>query len=210
MPETLVLATRNRGKTRELAPAFAALGLRVVASGDPCLPDIPDPEETGRTFAENARIKAETVAGLTGLPSLADDSGLVVDALGGAPGVRSARYWQPGDELPGPDAPGLSRDCKNIRKLLHALRTVPSPLRTARFCCAMCLARPDGTLIQTTGQWEGCILEAPRGQGGFGYDPVFLDRELNLCAAEMPAATKMRHSHRAMALQRLLRTLARV
>jgi XTP/dITP diphosphohydrolase len=208
MPETLVLATRNHGKARELVRPLAVFGLRVICLGDPGLPDIPDVEETGRDFAENARLKAETVSALTGLASLADDSGLAVDALAGAPGVHSARYWQPGDTLDSEAQPALSRDGRNIRKLLLALRTVPTPLRTARFCCAMCLVRPGAAPVQTEGCWEGRILEVPRGQGGFGYDSVFLDQELNLSAAEMPAEVKMRRSHRAMALNRLLRALA--
>jgi XTP/dITP diphosphohydrolase len=213
MPEAalVVLATRNQGKVRELAAPLAVFGLRVV--GLDAFPEAPEVEESGDTFAANARIKAEAAARATGLTAVADDSGLEVDALGGAPGVRSARYWQPGDALPGfcgalpADVP---QDERNIRKLLAALEQVPEARRTARFRCAVCAvrpgsgAKPERALI-ATGQWEGRILRRPCGSGGFGYDPVFLDADLGLSAAAMPADVKMRRSHRAMALSGLLK-----
>jgi XTP/dITP diphosphohydrolase len=210
MPVSIVLATRNQGKVRELAAPLALFGLRVV--GLDAFPDVPDVEERGETFAANARLKAEAAARATGLTAVADDSGLEVNALGGAPGVRSARYWQPGDALPGisPDAsPDLSQDERNIRKLLAALEGTPEDRRTARFRCAMCAVRPDfqepDRTLTVAGEWEGRILRAPRGANGFGYDPVFLDPVLGLSAAEMPAEIKMRRSHRAMALAELLK-----
>jgi len=212
MPEavTIVLATRNRGKVRELAAPLAIFGLRVV--GLDAFPEVPEVEESGDTFAANARIKAEAVAQATGLTAVADDSGLEVDALDGAPGVRSARYWQPGDALPGLSCAlqtDLPQDERNIRKLLAALEQTPEARRTARFLCAVCAARPGAgsgpeRLLAVTGRWEGRILRNPCGSGGFGYDPVFLDPVLGLSAAAMPVETKMRRSHRGMALSALL------
>jgi XTP/dITP diphosphohydrolase len=231
MPVTIVLATRNQGKVRELAAPLAAFGLRVV--GLDAFPEVPEVEESGDTFAANARLKAEAAAKATGLAAVADDSGLEVDALCGAPGVRSARYWQPPDPEGGPEggpgggpgrgpdgAPALSQDERNIRKLLAALEDVPDVRRTARFCCAMCAVRPAGAgagagagseqeasrTLAVAGRWEGRILRTPRGSGGFGYDPVFLDPGLGLSAAEMPAEVKMRRSHRAVALAALLKS----
>ena len=212
MPETIVLATRNMGKVRELAAPLAAFGLRVVGLSD--FPHLPEVEETGTSFLANARLKAEAVARATGHVAVADDSGLIVDALDGAPGVRSARYWTQGDALPdlGEDQlAALPQDERNIRKLLAALVHVPPAARTGRFCCAMCAVRPSAAavlpeqhILTTEACWEGRILESPRGSGGFGYDPVFFDPELGLSAAEMPSEVKMSRSHRAKALQSLL------
>ena len=207
---TIVLATRNQGKVRELAAPLALFGLRVV--GLDAFPEAPEVEESGESFAANARLKAEAVALATGLTAVADDSGLEVDALDGAPGVRSARYWQPGDALPGMDGArqaGLSQDERNLHKLLAALEHTPEARRTARFRCAMCAARPatgagPQRMLTAEGRWEGRILRSPCGSGGFGYDPVFLDPILGISAAAMPAEVKMRRSHRAKALSCLL------
>lgn len=211
---TIVLATRNPGKVRELAVPLAAFGLTVV--GLDAFPDLPDVEETGTTFAANALLKADAVARATGLVAVADDSGLAVDALAGAPGVRSARYWQTGDvlgALTAREAAALSQDERNNRKLLLALAAVPDAARGASFHCAMCAVRPLAPgvapapardCLVAEGAWRGRILDAPRGDGGFGYDPLFFDEALQCSAAEMPREVKMRRSHRALALERLL------
>jgi len=155
---------------------------------------IADAEETGHTFIENALIKARHAAAATGLPALADDSGLCVDALGGAPGLYSARYAGPGGDA-----------ARNIAKLLDALRDVPDAARTARFHCAVALLRSadDPRPIVAEGSWEGRILREPRGAMGFGYDPVFLDPENALTAAELDPAIKNAISHRGRALAAL-------
>ena len=194
----IVLATSNKGKIAELAEPLGALGIEVLGLAD--FPDLPPVEETGLTFAENALIKARAVAAATNLVAVADDSGLCVDALQGAPGVHSARY---SDDLPA--QPGESRDARNNRKLLDALRNVPEHERTAHFSCVMAAARPDGAAIIARGRWNGRILEAPRGQNGFGYDPLLFDPTLNRTAAELSREEKMAVSHRAQALQELLR-----
>ncbi len=192
----IVLATRNAGKVRELAGVMQAFGLHVI--GLDAFPDLPEVEETGSSFAENALIKARAAALGTGLTAAADDSGLEVDALNGAPGVRSARY---ADDRP--DLPASDRDGRNNLKLLEALADVPEGRRTARFCCALAVCTPKGASLESFGAWEGRILAAPRGTNGFGYDPLFLDPETGLSAAELTPEDKMRRSHRARALKRL-------
>ena len=203
---TIVLATRNVGKVRELAAPLAAHGLEVLGLD---AFDVPEVEETGETFAANALLKARAVALATGLTAVADDSGLAIAALSGLPGVHSARYWQPGDTLPGlnnAEAAAMPQDERNIRKALHALKDVPWSERKAYFCCTMCAVHPSETCapLITEGRWHGIILDAMRGTGGFGYDPIFLDEELGLTAAEMPHETKMARSHRGQALVQLL------
>ncbi len=193
----VVLATGNKGKIAELAVPLRALGIEVLGLAD--FPDLPEVEESGSTFAENALLKARTVASATGLVTVADDSGLCVDALGGAPGVHSARY---SDDMPA--LPDESRDARNIRKLLSALRSVEEGKRSGRFVCVMAAARPDGTSITAEGTWEGRILDAPRGSNGFGYDPVFYIPGLDRAVAELSREEKMRISHRANALKKLL------
>lgn len=201
----LVLATRNPGKVRELADPLAARGFAVQ------LPpaDMPDVEETGTSFEENALLKARAAAAFTGLPALADDSGLEVDALGGEPGVRSARY---ADDAPGarPDDTRPVRDARNNRKLLAALADPALP-RDARFHCCMALVRPGGAApdVVVHGVWEGSIAAAPRGNGGFGYDPLFLDPASGRTAAELDLEEKNARSHRGQALVRLLDALDR-
>jgi len=194
---TVVLATRNKGKIAELAGPLLAFGVSVV--GLDAFPNLQDIEEDGVTFEENALFKARTVAAATGLVAIADDSGLSVDALAGAPGVHSARY---ADDLPA--IPGESRDERNIRKLLEALVHVLPKDRTGRFHCVMAAARPSGDAITAEGIWEGHILTACRGANGFGYDPVFLDPESGRTAAELSREEKMAVSHRARALKKLL------
>lgn len=161
-------------------------------------PDLPDILEDGHSFQENALKKAKAISGLTGEMALADDSGLEVAALGGAPGIYSARYA-------GEDAD----DVKNIQKLLNNLGNVPSGNRGAAFRCALVLYRPDGRYHTFEGRWEGAIAEAPAGNGGFGYDPVFYVPERGVTAAQLPAEIKNRISHRAKAAEKLKAWLRR-
>ncbi|MFO1426929.1 MAG: RdgB/HAM1 family non-canonical purine NTP pyrophosphatase [Steroidobacteraceae bacterium] len=183
----VVLATGNRGKLAEFADLLAPAGLEFVPQSEL---GVDSPEETGATFAANALLKARHAAARTGLPAMADDSGLEVDALGGAPGVRSARYA-------GEDA----TDARNVAKLLAALAGVPAARRRARFHCAIALVRSadDAAPLLADGCWEGEIIEAPRGAGGFGYDPVFLDPASGRTAAELAPAQKHARSHRGAA-----------
>lgn len=196
LPAHWVLATGNRGKVVELSAllAEAGLDLRVTAQSEL---SIDAPPETGTTFVENALLKARHAARITGLPAIADDSGLVVPALGGAPGVRSARFA--GDQ---------SNDRANIAKLLAALDE-PSLDRAARFHCVLvALEHPeDPAPIIAAGSWPGQIARAPKGEGGFGYDPVFFDPTLGRTAAELDAAAKNRVSHRGAALRQLIELL---
>ncbi|MGE4299441.1 MAG: XTP/dITP diphosphatase [Desulfovibrionaceae bacterium] len=187
----IVLATRNKGKIAELSAMLSGFGLTVL--GLDAFPQVGEIEETGATFADNALLKARAVCRLTGLTAVADDSGLEVDALDGAPGVYSARYA-------GPDA----TDAANNAKLLHALAGTPDPARTARFRCVMAVCAPGGATLTTDGAWEGTIARAPKGQGGFGYDPVFVDAASGSHAAELSREEKNSRSHRGHALRRLL------
>ncbi len=183
-----MLATGNAGKVREFAAVLAEFGLEVAPQS---VFNVPEAEETGLTFVENALLKARNAAAHTGLPALADDSGLVVDALGGAPGIHSARYAGP-----------RNSDRANIDKLLVELREVPLERRTARFVCALAWLRhpADPTPLICQGSWEGVILTEPRGANGFGYDPVFFVPGEQRTAAEMDSADKNRLSHRGQAL----------
>jgi XTP/dITP diphosphohydrolase len=194
-PLTLVMATRNTGKVREMAELLRDLEVRLLSLAD--FPEIADIPEEGATFAENATAKAKTVARLTGLPALADDSGLEVEALGGRPGVFSARYAQ---DRTGGKTP---KDADNWQKLLDELREVPKDKRQARFVCEIALSFPDNRLITTRGELAGLIALAPRGTWGFGYDPVFYVPEYQATVAELDLATKNRISHRGEALQKL-------
>lgn len=184
----IVLASGNRGKITEINALLEPLDLEVVAQSAFA---IEEAEETGLSFVENAIIKARHAAELTGLPALADDSGLEVDALHGAPGVRSSRFA-------GPDAD----DQSNLSKLLNELDGVPEPQRSARFQCVIVLMRhaEDPTPLICQGTWEGRILFEPRGDGGFGYDPVFYVPGEDCASAELPPAVKNRLSHRGQAL----------
>ena len=188
---TVVLATRNAGKIKELNALLAGLGVTVIGLAD--FPAIGEIAETGETFFENARIKALAVCQATGLISLADDSGLCVDALSGAPGVRSARYA-------GEDA----SDAANNAKLLAALQHVPEADRTCRFVSVVVAAAPDGRELTAEGTWEGRVAPAPAGEGGFGYDPLFFDPTAGKTAAQLTADEKNARSHRGKALAALL------
>ena len=194
-PRTLILATRNQGKVRELRDPLARFGFDVQSLPE----DFPEIEENGTTFEENALIKARAVAEALGVAAAADDSGLEVDALGGAPGVYSARYSEDW-----PAVEGESKDERNNRKLLAELEGVPAEKRTARFRCCMALVIPGGEEIVVSGAWEGRIGFKRAGANGFGYDPLFIDPELELTGAELTREAKMVRSHRGKALARLL------
>jgi len=188
----LVMASRNPGKIREFAALLADFGVKLLSLADfPRLPEIP---EEGATFAENAAAKAMAVARLTGHPALADDSGLMVDALGGAPGVFSARYAQ--DRT----APRPPSDADNWGKLLDELKNVPQGERGARFVCELALATPEGRLLTARGECAGVIALSPQGDTGFGYDPVFWVPEYGATMAQLGPEIKNKISHRARAL----------
>jgi len=189
--KTLVLATRNSGKIKELEALLSGLGFAVL--GLSAFPDIGEIEETGATFTENALLKARAVAQATGLVALADDSGLAVDALSGAPGVYSARY----------SGQGATDETNNL-KLLEALKGVPEQRRGCRFVSVVAACAPNGAQLLAEGRWEGQVLSSPRGTSGFGYDPLFLDLELGKSAAELAPAEKNARSHRGRALRALL------
>ncbi len=197
MQNTIVLATKNAGKIRELAHALEVYGLTVLGleSFDFC----EDIDETGVTFEENALLKAQYVAAKTGHVAIADDSGLEVDALDGRPGVYSARYSDDWAFLP-----DESKDARNMRKLLHELENTPEEQRTARFVCAMAACTPHGEHMVVRGTWEGRILSSPQGSNGFGYDPVFYDVSLKCSAAQLSKEEKNARSHRGNALRLLM------
>ncbi len=191
---TIVLATGNAGKIRELSALLAEHypDMRVLGLKD--FPQIGEIPETGVTFEENARIKALAVARVTGMVAVADDSGLAVDALHGAPGVYSARYSGEG-----------ATDEKNVVKLLDAMKDVVDPWRGCHFACVMLAATPGGRELVGHGAWHGRVAHAPQGEAGFGYDPVFFDEELGMTAAQMDAQVKNARSHRGLALREMLR-----
>lgn len=193
--QTLVLATGNRGKLAEMRDLLAPLGLDVKAQSEF---DIEPPEETGLSFIENAILKARHASQATGLPALADDSGLEVDALDGAPGIYSARY-----------AGADGDDVANNEKLLHALAGIPAELRSARFRCVIALLHHanDPMPMIVAGTWEGRILDTPRGANGFGYDPLFQPNGMLCTSAELDKTQKNRLSHRGQALAQLLAQL---
>jgi XTP/dITP diphosphohydrolase len=191
----LVMASRNQGKIREMRQILADLEVQLLGLDDfPGLPEIP---EVGDSFAANAATKAQEVARLTGLPALADDSGLEVPALAGRPGVYSARYAQ--DRT----APAAPSDADNWRKLLDELKDVPWEKRQARFVCEIALALPDGKLARARGECPGYIAGEPQGTQGFGYDPVFWVPEYGATMAQLGPEVKNRISHRARALAAL-------
>ncbi len=195
MSREIVLASNNPGKVREIAQLLATLDLSVLPQSQF---DVPDVEETGLTFVENAILKARNAARKTGLATIADDSGLEVDALNGAPGIHSSRYAGVG-----------SSDQANLDKLLQALTDVPQGDRSARFQCLMVyLAHEhDPTPLICQGTWEGHILFEPRGDNGFGYDPVFFIPTHNCSSAELPPEIKNELSHRGQALRKLIEAL---
>ncbi len=196
MTQRIVLASNNQGKVREMGQLLAGRDLEILPQSAFNVPEI---EETGLTFVENAILKARNAAAHSGLPAIADDSGLEVDALQGAPGIHSARYAGPG-----------ASDADNNAKMLQALADIPDAQRSARFQCLLVFMRhaQDPVPIICQGTWEGRILRNPQGENGFGYDPLFFVPEKNCSAAELPAAEKNAMSHRGKALQCLLERLS--
>ena len=198
-PEVIAVASHNPGKIREIRTICAEWPVRWVTSGDrPEAGPWPRVEETGQTYAENAQAKARAVADALGSPALADDSGIEVDALGGGPGPRSARFA-------GEDA----TEEENLARLIEAVAGVPPPERTARYRCVAVLARPGEPEVQAEGVCEGTLLAEPRGTGGFGYDPIFLPEGFDRTMAELAPEEKDRISHRGKALRAMSRILAR-
>jgi XTP/dITP diphosphohydrolase len=203
----LVVATRNPGKVREIHEMLAGLGgYEVVGLAELRVPESPEEDavEAFGTFEENALAKARWFASITGELALADDSGICVDALDGAPGVRSRRF------AAADEARGERQDEANNRHLLHLLRDVPDERRTARYVCAAALAWPDGRELVRTGSCEGVVLHAPRGSGGFGYDPLFYLEGEAMTFGELPAARKNALSHRGRAIRGVVDALAGV
>ncbi len=195
MMQKVVLATGNPGKVRELAQLLADFGLDIVAQTEL---NVDSAEETGLTFIENAILKARHAAQVTGLPAIADDSGLSVDILGGAPGIYSARY-----------AGENATDQQNLEKLLDTMKDIPDDQRQAQFNCVLVYIRhaEDPTPLVFHGRWPGVIAHKPAGNGGFGYDPIFYVLELGCTAAELTGEQKNAVSHRGQALKMMLDTL---
>lgn len=195
--KTIVLASRNKHKIGELRAILQPLGIELKSALD--FTELGEVEETGTTFEENAALKAESVCHILNLPALADDSGLIVDCLNQAPGVRSARYA-------GPDA----TDAKNNALLLKNLTQVADSDRTARFVCVLAFSQPEQTTHFYRGETFGIILREARGENGFGYDPLFLSDDLGQTFAEAPAEEKNRISHRGRALKLFLDDLVTI
>ena len=193
--QKVVLATGNPGKVTELASLLADFGLDIVAQTELGVGSV---EETGLTFVENALIKARHAAKVTGLPAIADDSGISVDALGGAPGIYSARY-----------AGIEATDQQNVDKLLEAMKDVPTEKRQAQFNCVLVYLRHenDPTPLIFHGIWQGVLTHEMQGDGGFGYDPIFFIPELNCTAAQLTREQKNQYSHRGKALKLMLDAL---
>ncbi|MDR1568217.1 MAG: nucleoside-triphosphate diphosphatase [Streptococcaceae bacterium] len=190
LPNKLLIATHNLGKAKEFKNLFEAKGVHIETLAD--YPDLPVVEEVGLTFEENARLKAETIANLTGLPVLADDSGLMVEALGGRPGVFSARF-----------AGEHATAARNNAKLLHELSAQPTENRSAKFHATLALAHPARETLLVSADWSGYIAKIPKGENGFGYDPLFLVGDTGKTSAELTEAEKNQISHRAKALWKL-------
>jgi XTP/dITP diphosphohydrolase len=196
-PPRLVLATGNQAKLKELTRILEAGHVDVELVSQASFPDAPDVRETGATFAENALLKARAIATFTGLPAVADDSGLCVDALNGMPGVLSARWsGRHGD------------DEANLMLVLGQLADVPEERRGAHFACTAALVLPSGREHLTEGIVEGQLIHEPRGQNGFGYDPIFVPDSAELTTAEMSSADKDRISHRGKALRAIAPVIA--
>ncbi len=199
---SILLATRNSGKVREIKLAFTDLPVELISLDE--FDDLPEPDETGDTFAANARQKAMYYHGATRLWALAEDSGLVVDALDGAPGVRSARYAA--QNCPS-NAHRDAIDSENNRRLLAELENVPDADRTARFVSHLSMAGDGQILLEATGRVEGRIARTPRGENGFGYDPLFFVPSLGCTTAELTTSQKNRISHRGKAIRQFARRL---
>ena len=200
----LVLATRNLGKIHEFERMLDASGLHLEILGLADFPEMPDVDETGSTFAENALLKAEQIAAYTGLPALADDSGLCVDALGGAPGIFSARW-----------AGEHGNDQANLEKVLREIQSAEDPSMAAHFTCAVALVVPgsdgvDLTVVIREGEIHGQIILEPRGSHGFGYDPIFQPTGYQQTTAELSPEIKDEISHRGRALRAILPELSRL
>lgn len=199
VPPTIALATHNEHKIREIQRICADWGPTwlTIRSADPA--SFPEVDETEDDYLGNALMKARAVAAATGVPALADDSGIEVDALGGRPGPRSARFAGEG-----------ASDAQNLAALLGALKGVPAGGRTARYRCVAALAMPGGEVTHAEGSCEGTLLTKPRGERGFGYDPIFVPDGFDVSAAELAPEVKNAHSHRARAFAALLPELERV
>lgn len=209
-PVVILIATGNPGKAREIEQVLEQGAASMGVPGDRLtwktlrdLLPIPEPHENGETFAENAALKARYYARASGLITLADDSGLEVDAIGGRPGVRSARF----DEDVPETAPRETRDAANNRKLIALMHGVPDECRTARFRCALALATADRVIATADGVIDGVIVDAPRGSNGFGYDPHFYIPLLGRTTAELDSEHKNRISHRGRALRSICEVL---
>jgi len=198
--QKIVLASNNKGKVREFGEILATLNMEVIPQANF---DIDDVDETGLTFVENAIIKARHASAIAGLPAIADDSGLEVDFLNGAPGIYSARYSDM--ESAGKDA----TDEKNLLKLLDELKNVPKEKRSARFQCVLVYMRhaEDPTPIICQGAWEGIIATEKHGENGFGYDPIFYVPEYDCTSAQLKPEQKNKLSHRSIALAALVKKL---
>ncbi len=199
MKKKILIATTNRPKTGELVEMLGAVGAGVQWLSLNDFADVPEVVEDGATFEENARKKALGYAGATGVWTIADDSGLVIDALDGAPGVMSARFS--GEPPKGSDRRIL--DHRNMAKVLELMEGVPAEKRTARFVCNICLASPKDVWAQTEGKIEGLIATAETGDNGFGYDPIFFVPALNSTVAQLTSARKNEVSHRGRAIKEL-------
>ncbi len=193
----IILATKNANKVKEIMALLADMPVTILSLAD--FPDIPDIEETGTTFEENASLKAIATTDATGLIALADDSGLEVDALEGQPGVYSNRFA-------GPNA----SDRDKYRRILDLMKDVPDEKRTARFRATMAISTPDGTIVVVDGKCEGVIAHEPRGENGFGYDPIFYIPDLDKTMAELTPEEKNRISHRGKALKAARKVLQKL
>jgi len=193
--QTIVLATGNKGKVREITQMLAGQSIEILPQSEF---DVPEVEETGLTFVENAIIKARHASKISGLPAIADDSGIEVDALQGAPGIYSARY-----------AGAQASDKDNLNKLLIDVEGIENPLRTARFQCVLVMMEhaEDPTPIICQGTWEGTLLREAVGENGFGYDPIFWLEDNQCTSAQLPPNLKDQLSHRGQALRQLVKIL---
>lgn len=194
--QQFLLATRNAGKVREMQRLFAEAGMDAEVIGLDAFPYLEDVEETGATFEENALLKARYAAKESGVPAIADDSGICVDALNGMPGIYSARW-----------SGAHGNDRANLELLLSQISHVPPERRTAQFRCAVALVYPDGREIVVEGRMDGRVIDAPRGDGGFGYDPIFCADGSDRTSAELTPTEKDAVSHRGKAMRALIQQL---